>query len=99
MISTRRLVAAVGLALSVTGIAVPSASAAPVPRAGGLDPIGTLDSIAVSELPAEQRNEPPTIRDGVDGLNQLKGLRRLEQLQQLTGLAAPVTGLLPAVRT
>ncbi|WP_221350651.1 hypothetical protein [Streptomyces beigongshangae] len=99
MIPTRRIVAAVGLALSVTGIAVPAASAATVPQAGKLDLIGNLDSIAVSDLPAEHRDEVPKIRDGVKGLGQLKGgLRQLEQLHQVTGLAAPVTGLLPAVQ-
>ncbi|MFF3483275.1 hypothetical protein ACFYXC_08325 [Streptomyces sp. NPDC002701] len=91
------MIAAVGLALSVTGFAVPAASAAALPQTGKLDPIGKLDSIAVSDLPAEHRNEVPKISDGVDGLNQLKGLRQLDELYQVAALVAPVTGLLPAV--
>ncbi|MCW8097885.1 hypothetical protein OG288_05515 [Streptomyces tauricus] len=97
MISTRRIVAAVGLAISVTGLAVPSAGAATVPEAGKLDPIAELDQIAVSDLPVEHRNKIPKISDGIQSLNQLNGLYQLEQLHQVTDLAAPVTGLLPAI--
>jgi hypothetical protein len=94
MISTRRIVAAVGLAISVTGLAVPSAGAATAPEKGKLDLLAELDSLAVSDLPAEHRNKMPKIADGVHNLN---GLRQLGQLHQVTDLAAPVTGLLPAV--
>ncbi|MFS8197868.1 hypothetical protein ACLVWQ_04190 [Streptomyces sp. CWNU-52B] len=97
MISTRRIVATVGLALSVTGFAVSSAGAATVPETGKLDPIAELDSIAVSDLPAEHRDKIPKISDGIQSLNELNGLYQLEQLHQVTDLAAPVTGLLPAV--
>src|SRR4051812_29918241 len=96
MISTRRIVAAVGLAISVTGLAVPAAaSAATAPGAGKLDPIAELDSLAVSDLPVQDREQIPTIRQG---LRQLKGLDQLGQLHQVTDLAAPAFGLVPAVQ-
>ncbi|BCL25875.1 hypothetical protein ACFFS2_13615 [Streptomyces aurantiacus] len=96
MISTRRIVAAVGLAISVTGLAVPSAGAATVPRTEKLDLLAELDSIAVSDLPVEHRNKMPKISEGIHNLN---GLRQLGQLHQVTDLAAPVMGLVPAVNT
>ncbi|MDQ1034353.1 hypothetical protein QFZ75_000769 [Streptomyces sp. V3I8] len=95
MISTRRIVAAVGLAISVTGLAVPAASAATAPGTGKLDPIAELDSLAVSDLPVADREQIPTIRQG---LRQLKGLDQLEQLHQVTDLAAPAFGLVPAIQ-
>ncbi|MFJ2262097.1 hypothetical protein ACIOKD_27825 [Streptomyces sp. NPDC087844] len=95
MISTRRIVAAVGLAISVTGLAVPSAGAATVPETGKVDLFGELDQIAVSDLPVEHRNKMPKISDGVQALNQLN---RLRELHQVTDLAAPVTGLLPGIQ-
>ncbi len=91
------MVAAVGLAISITGFAVPSAGAATVPETGKPDPIAELDSIAVSDLPAEHRNKIPKISEGIQALNRLNGLNQLEQLHQVTDIAAPVTGLLPAV--
>ncbi|MEU9187407.1 hypothetical protein AB0D14_23285 [Streptomyces sp. NPDC048484] len=94
MISTRRIVAAVGLAVSVASFAVPSAGAATVPETGKLDPVAELDSIAVSDLPAEHRDKMPKISDGIKDLDQLNGLY---QLHQVTDLAAPVAGLLSAV--
>jgi hypothetical protein len=96
MISTRRIVAAVGLAAAATGFAAPLASAAEAeaPRAG-LSPTRMLDSLTVSDIPEEHKTEIP--RPSVQ-LNQLNRVKDLNQLQQVTGLVAPVTGLLPGIR-
>ncbi|KAA0941780.1 hypothetical protein [Streptomyces apricus] len=96
MTSTRRIAATVGLALAVTGFAVPAASAATAPGAGKLDPIAKLDSLAKSQLPAADQDSVPTIRQGV---RQLKGLDGLWQLHQVTDLAAPALGLVPGIRS
>ncbi|MFC3572227.1 hypothetical protein ACFOZ0_02775 [Streptomyces yaanensis] len=98
MISTRRIVAAVGLAVGVTGLAAPlaSAAAADTPDAGRLNPVTLLDSLARSGVPAEHRDEIPGLSGQLGGLNQLHDLN---QLHQATDLVAPVTGLLPAVQT
>ncbi|MEU6576674.1 hypothetical protein [Streptomyces sp. NPDC046805] len=98
MISTRRIVAAVGLAAGVTGLAAPLASAAPAAAqdTGKISPLATLDSLAAGEIPAEHRHEVPRVSDQLRGLHRLQELR---QLHQVTDLAAPVTGLLPAVQT
>ncbi|MFJ6070487.1 hypothetical protein ACIQFU_06490 [Streptomyces sp. NPDC093065] len=93
MISTRRIVAVVGLAAGVTGLAAPMASAA------GGGPLGTeklsvtntLDSLAVNDMPAEDRAQMPLPSQ------QLNRLHDLEQLQQVTGLVSPVFGVVPAL--
>ncbi|GGT22589.1 hypothetical protein [Streptomyces chromofuscus] len=97
MISTRRIVAAVGLAASVTGLAAPSvnASEADARSAGRLGPVALLDSLTVSDIPAEHREEIPRPSAQLAGL---KRLNDLNQLRQVTDMAAPLTGLLPAVR-
>ncbi|MFI6435913.1 hypothetical protein [Streptomyces sp. NPDC050759] len=93
MISTRRIVAAVGLAVGVTGLTAPLAHAADagVPDAGRLNPIAVIDSLAVSDIPAEHQGEVPRVSEQLAGLNQVK------KLSELTDLVAPVTGLLPGV--
>ncbi|MFD5797953.1 hypothetical protein [Streptomyces diastatochromogenes] len=100
MISTRRIVAAVGLAVGVTGLAAPLANAADggAPHTGQINPMTTLDSLAVSEIPAQHQAQMPRVSDQLRPLNQVNGgLQRLNELHQLTDLVAPVTGLLPAV--
>lgn len=94
MISTRRIVAAVGLAAGVTGLAAPMASAAAAPDAGKLNPVAQLDSLAVSDIPAEHQDSIPQVSSQLKGLNRLNDLN---QLHQITDLAAPVTGLLPGI--
>ena len=89
MISTRRIAAAFALAAGATALAAPAASAAPI------SPTGMIDSIAMSGVPAEQQEELPTVTSQLNGLNDLY---QLNELHQLTDLAAPVTGLLPAVQ-
>ncbi|MEU1474643.1 hypothetical protein [Streptomyces sp. NPDC005760] len=96
MISTRRIVAAVGLAVGVTGLTAPLANAADAaaPDAGQLNPIAVIDSLAVSDIPAEHKDEIPPVSRQLAGLNQLNDLNKLDQV---TGLVAPVTGLLPGL--
>ncbi|WP_316754271.1 hypothetical protein [Streptomyces herbicida] len=97
MISTRRIVAAVGLAAGVTGLAAPLANAADAsaPDNGKINSIAMLDSLAVSDIPAEHRGEIPRVSDQLHSMNRLNDLN---QLHQVTDLVAPVTGLLPAVQ-
>ncbi|MER6376838.1 hypothetical protein [Streptomyces mirabilis] len=95
MISTRRMVAAVGLAVGVTGLAAPMASAAEAPDAGKLNPITQLDALAVSDIPAEHQADIPRVSEQLGGLNRLNDLN---QLHQVTDLVAPVTGLLPGLQ-
>ncbi|MCX4402918.1 hypothetical protein ACFV8Z_40550 [Streptomyces sp. NPDC059837] len=97
MISTRRMVAAVGLAVGVTGLAAPmaSAAAAEAPAAGKLNPMTQLDVLAASGLPAEHQADIPRVADQLAGLNRLNDLN---QLHQVTDLVAPVTGLLPGLQ-
>ncbi|MEU8980937.1 hypothetical protein [Streptomyces sp. NPDC048309] len=93
MISTRRMVAAVGLAIGVTGLAAPMASAAASgPQdAGKLNPMTQLDSLALSGIPAERQGEFPLPSRQLAGLTRLT---ELDELRPVTDLAAPVTGLL-----
>ncbi|MER6130287.1 hypothetical protein ABT173_48665 [Streptomyces sp. NPDC001795] len=95
MISTRRIVAAVGLAVGVTGLAAPlaNASTADVRDAGKPNPVALLDSLARSDIPAQHKDEVPRPSSQLAGLNHL---RDLNQLHQATDLAAPVTGLAQA---
>ncbi len=62
-----------------------------------MNPIAMLDSLAVSDLPAEHKAEMPRVSDQLDKLNELNGLYQLEQLHQVTDLAAPAMGLVGAV--
>ncbi|MEX3102543.1 hypothetical protein DF268_25480 [Streptomyces sp. V2] len=100
MISTRRMLAAAALAAGVAGLAAPMANAADaVPTdAGKLNPIALLDDLAVSDIPAEHRDKMPSVSGQVSEVKKLGGIpNELGQLHQLTDLAAPVTGLLPAI--
>ncbi|MFY1675813.1 MULTISPECIES: hypothetical protein [unclassified Streptomyces] len=94
MISTRRITAAVGLAVGLTGLAAPLAGAAESGALeGGLSPTKTLDSLAAGAVPAEHRSEvlPPSA--------QLSRLDDVNQLRQVTGLVSPVFGAVPAIQT
>ncbi|MFC8311799.1 hypothetical protein ACFUMJ_29600 [Streptomyces olivaceus] len=93
MISTRRIVAAVGLAAGVTALAAPMASAAGASPLGAenLSVTDTLDSLAVGDMPAEDRAQMPLPSQ------QLNRLQDLNQLQQVTGLVSPVFGAVPAL--
>ncbi|MDH6696096.1 hypothetical protein [Streptomyces sp. MAA16] len=95
MISTRRIVAAVGLAAGLTALAAPLANAAePAAQdSGKINPIAMLDSLTTSEIPAEHQARLP--RPSAQ-LKQLNGLNDLSQLHQITDMAAPVTGLVGA---
>ncbi|MFJ3305377.1 hypothetical protein ACIPSA_20080 [Streptomyces sp. NPDC086549] len=97
MISTRRIVAAIGLAVGVTGLAAPMANAADAgaQNTGKLNPVAMLDSLAESGIPAEHKGELPRVSEQLNSLNRVNDLN---QLHQVTDLVAPVTGLLPAVQ-
>ncbi|GGS42818.1 hypothetical protein AB0E75_05425 [Streptomyces griseoviridis] len=92
MTSTRRFVAAAGLAATVTGLAAVPASAADTGarETGGLSVLRTLDSLATGDLPAEHRDEMLRPSD------QIRRLSDLNQLQQVVGLVSPVFGVVPA---
>jgi hypothetical protein len=96
MISTRRIVAAVGLAAGITGLAAPLAGAAEADaqNVGKPNPISTLDSLTASDIPEQHKHRIPRVSQQ---LTQLNRLNDLNQLHQATDLAAPVTGLLPAI--
>ncbi|WP_416981958.1 hypothetical protein [Streptomyces sp. T028] len=98
MISTRRIAAVAALAAGVTGLAVPLANAAEAPADGRIRPMTTLDSLAASEVPAEHRAALPPVSRQLGELNNVHQVNKLNELHQLTDLAAPVTGLLPAVQ-
>ncbi|MDX3521846.1 hypothetical protein [Streptomyces scabiei] len=98
MISTRRVVAAVGLAIGVTGLAAPMATADATAEATRINPMSTLDSLAVGDLPAEQRQTVPRPSQQLRSLDQVHELNRLSELHQVTDLAAPALGLLGAVQ-
>ncbi|MDX3640936.1 hypothetical protein [Streptomyces sp. MB09-02B] len=97
MISTRRIVAAVGLAVGVTGLAAPMANADAVAEATPLNPMTTLDSLAVSDLPEEHRAALPRPSQQLKSLDQVHELNRLNELHQVTDMAAPAYGLLGAI--
>ncbi|MBO7941117.1 MULTISPECIES: hypothetical protein [Streptomyces] len=99
MISPRRIVAAAALAAGFTGLAAPMANAAEAPDAGKLNPIAALDALSASQLPPESRGQLPKVSRQVSEVKNVQQLSRLNELHQVTDLAAPVTGLLPAVQT
>jgi hypothetical protein len=98
MISTRRIVAAVGLAVGVTGLAAPMAAASGSVGndAAKLNLVTTLDSLAVSDIPVERRAGLPRPSARLAGLGRLSELNRLHQV---TDLAAPATGLLGGIQS
>ncbi|MER6980364.1 hypothetical protein [Streptomyces carpinensis] len=96
MISTRRIVAVAGLAASITGLAALPASAADTgaPVVGRSAPLGLVDSVARTGIPAEQQNAVPSVSEQLSSVNHL---RDLNQLNQVTGLVSPLFGLVPAI--
>ena len=94
MISTRRIVVAVGLAAGVTDLAAPMANAADAEAKSPLSPMATLDSLTVSDIPAANKDEIPRPSSQLAGLNRLNDL---DQLNQVAGLVSPVFGFLPNV--
>ncbi|MEU2926896.1 hypothetical protein ABZ636_17875 [Streptomyces sp. NPDC007251] len=99
MTSTRRIVAALGLAAGVTGLAAPLAHAADTsaPNTGLIHPMATLDSLTVSDIPAQHKTEVPRVSEQLRALNQVSELNRLSELHQVTDLAAPAMGLVPDI--
>lgn len=97
MISTRRIVAAVGLAAGITALAAPLASASDATiqnkDASELNPISTLDSLAQSGIPAERRAEVPRPSEQIQNLNRLNNLRQLDRVARM-GAASGMPGML-----
>ncbi|MET9042862.1 hypothetical protein ABZX34_08235 [Streptomyces sp. NPDC004362] len=96
MISTRRIVAAVGLAIGVTGLAVPMASAAPADNsdASRLNPVTMLDSLSHSEVPEQYKEDVPLPSRQLGELNRVNDI---QPVRQATAKVAPVTGLVSGV--
>ncbi|MFI7318182.1 hypothetical protein [Streptomyces venezuelae] len=93
MTSARRLIAAVSLAAGAAALAAPAAqAAAPVPASdeGKISLLSTIDDIATTGMPEEQRAQMPRLANQLAGLNRLNDL---SQLHQLTDQVAPVTNL------
>ncbi|MGN5381599.1 hypothetical protein ACQ4WX_44430 [Streptomyces lasalocidi] len=65
MRSSRRVVAALGLAAGIAGLAVPMANAAPTraPHKALLNPMTTLDAIAVSDIPDGHQSQVPKVSE------------------------------------
>ncbi|MFH9657267.1 hypothetical protein ACH4NF_02920 [Streptomyces sp. NPDC017248] len=99
MISTRRIVAAVGLAAGIAGLAVPQASAvgSGAPLVGKLGALNTLDSLTTGAVPASHRDQVPRVSGQVQELKHLRELHQLNQVQQVLAPAAPVLGLLGGI--
>lgn len=99
--STRRIssilaVAAAFSCLGASAAATASAAEASGPLGPKINPISELDALATTGIPEESRGQFPGIAGQLNGLDRL---HELGQLHQLTDLAAPVTGLLPAIST
>ncbi|MFI9119906.1 hypothetical protein [Streptomyces bikiniensis] len=96
MTSARRIssVLAVAAAFSCLGASAASAAPAAGPLGPPINPVTELDSLAATGLPEDQAAQLPGISEQLGGLDRIHDL---QQLHQLTDLAAPVTGVLPAV--
>ncbi|MFE5190872.1 hypothetical protein [Streptomyces sp. NPDC056628] len=99
MKSTRRIAAAVGLAAGLTGLAAPLADAAPMPGpdAGLPTAVTTLDSLAVSGVPADRQGRMPRPSEQLTRLDQLKELSRAKRPRDFRPVDTPVTRMLPAL--
>jgi len=87
MISTRRIVAAVGLAAGVTALAAPLASASDSTiqnRDGSeLSPISAIDSLATAGIPADRQAEMPRPSEQLNSLSRLNNLQQLDQVAHM----------------
>ncbi|MFJ9039993.1 hypothetical protein ACIRF8_25845 [Streptomyces sp. NPDC102406] len=92
MISTRRALTAVLLAVGTTAIVAPAAQADTTANTAGntISPTALLDTVSTMAVPDAHRDEVPRTAEQLSGLN---GLYKLSELHQLTDLVAPVTGL------
>ncbi|MFE3637350.1 hypothetical protein [Streptomyces sp. NPDC059168] len=99
MISTRRVVAAVGLAAGFAGLAAPTSGASDngAPDTGRISPMATLDSAAATGLPAGRQGRIPKVSEQLGGPNRIGSPDGPGQLGRRTELVAPVTGLLPGL--
>ncbi|MFF7756283.1 hypothetical protein ACFZCP_45610 [Streptomyces sp. NPDC007971] len=88
MISTRRIVAAVGLAVGVTGLAAPLANAAVAGtgHTGQSAPMATMDPHQAGNVPAQRKSRAPRVALHSGALDKLDELNRLDDLGQVTDL-------------
>jgi hypothetical protein len=92
MISTRRIATFLAITAGASGIGVSTASAMePLMAPQSISVADTIDHLSTAGMPADQQSGVPTVT------GQLQGLNQLGQLHQLTDMAAPATGLLPAL--
>lgn len=90
-----RITTVLAAAAALSSFAVSNANAAgPTELITPVNPFSELDALAATSIPAEHQAELPKVKNQLAGLSHLNDL---SQLHQLTDLAAPVTGLLPAV--
>jgi hypothetical protein len=95
MIKAKSVLAVAALAAGVSALAAPAASAAESSnRQYMLDIPKELDKLGTLAVPADRRDEVPTVTGQLKGLGQL---HKLNELQQFTGMLTPVTGVVPAV--
>ncbi|MFF4255796.1 hypothetical protein ACFY1L_31765 [Streptomyces sp. NPDC001663] len=103
MISTRRIVTAVGLAAGLTGLVAPLAHAdeaavanAAVPGTDLLNPITTVDALSATAVPVE-RKAPEATRETKETkpqaprpeqVEQLRSIRDLKQLHRVADMQA-----------
>jgi len=92
MISTRRIVTAVGLAAGLTGLVAPLAHAdeaavanAAVPGADLLNPITTVDALSATAVPVE-RKAPEATRETKETKETKPQAPRPEQVEQLRSI-------------
>lgn len=93
MISTRRIVAAVGLAAGITALAAPMASASDSAisnREGSeLNPLTLVDSLATTGVPADRQADMPRPSEQLDRLN---NLRQLDQVAHMGAVGPALPG-------
>ncbi|MBT2394912.1 hypothetical protein [Streptomyces sp. ISL-100] len=95
MIKAKSVLAVAALAAGVSALAAPGASAAESSdRQYRLDVPKELDKLGALAVPAERRDEVPSVTGQLKSLGQL---HKLNELQQFTGMLTPATGLVPAV--
>jgi hypothetical protein len=95
MISTRRIVAAVGLAAGITALAAPLASASDSAIANKdgsqQNPLTLVDSLAATGIPADRQAEVPRPSEQ---LNRLNNLQQLDQVAHMGAVGPALPGAL-----
>jgi len=96
MISTRRIVAAVGLAAGITALAAPLASASDSAIANKdgseLNPLTLVDSLATTGIPADRQAEVPRPTEQLKQLDRLNNLGQLDQVAHMGAVGPALPG-------